>query len=209
MSLRPHLSVVPRDASLDDAELVERVRAGEPGLATLLVQRAGPRAKAAVRRLLRHPTDDDDDLTQLVLIELVASIDRFRGECSLNTWVERIAAHIVYKRLRRRKLERRLFEGLGEQSHNQPSNASAERRPLTQNLLRRIQESLRLCDTDKVSVWLMFDVYGLSLEEVAHALETSVSAAQTRVSRARREVRSRLECDTELVDALSALEAAS
>jgi RNA polymerase sigma-70 factor, ECF subfamily len=203
-----HLSLVPSGGP-DDEVLLSRLRAGEVGAANELVRRAGPRAKAAVRRLLRGRSPDDDDLLQLVLIELVGTIDAFRGDCSLNTWIDRIAAHVVFKRLRRQKLERRLFDGLGEPSDDLPSGHSTDRRVLTQSVLSRVQALVAHLDSEKVMAWLMLDVHGLSLEELAHALEITVAAAQSRASRARREVRACLEADAELSDVLSSWEALS
>ncbi|PZR07523.1 MAG: hypothetical protein DI536_26995 [Archangium gephyra] len=203
---RSHLQLVPHD---DDGALVAAVRGGDRRSADALVRRAGPRAKAAIRRLLRRATPDDADLLQLVLIELVTSIDSFRGDCSLNTWVDRIAAHVVYKRLRRRSLEARLFEGLGEEGHDVAGAQSAERASVTSNLVARVRSRLAELDQDKVTAWLMFDVHGLSLEELAHALEITPVAAQSRVSRARKEVRACLERDPELAQAMSQWEVPS
>ncbi len=205
---RPLLTVVPRNEPLDDAALVARVKAGESAMANALVRRAGPRAKAQVRRLLRQRTADDDDLLQSVLIELVTTIDAYRGDCSLNTWIDRIAAHVVYKRLRRQKLERRLFEGLDDSTCEVASAASAERSALTRSVLERVQARVAHLEEENVTAWLMVDVYGLTIEELASALEVSVAAAQSRASRARREVRACLSDDVELEDVLSSWEAA-
>lgn len=196
-----HLALVDQGA-LEDQALISRVKAGDAACAEELVRRAGPRAKAAIRRLLRQPSSDDDDLLQLVLVELVTTIDAFRGECSLNTWVDRLAAHVVFKRLRRQNLERRLFDGLGEEAEQVASHHSSERRALTENLLERVKTRLAEVDFEKVSAWLLFEVHGFTLEEVAHTMGTSVAAAQSRVSRARREVRACLEGDAELMDTL-------
>lgn len=197
---RPHLTVVPSD---DEGALIAAVRRGDRRSADALVRRAGPRAKAAIRRLLRHASHDDADLLQLVLIELVTSIDAYRGDCSLNTWVDRIAAHVVYKRLRRRSLEARLFEGLGDDDAGVAGPASAERASMASSLVARVRDVLSHLDPEKVTTWVMVDVHGLSLEEVAHALEVTPVAAQSRVSRARREVRACLEGDPELAQAMS------
>lgn len=178
-------------------------------MANALVRRAGPRAKAQVRRLLRQRTPDDDDLLQSVLIELVTTIDSYRGDCSLNTWIDRITAHVVFKRLRRQKLEKRLFEGLDDSTGEVASDASAERAALTRSVLARVRARVAHLDQGNVTAWLMIDVYGLTIEELASALELSVAAAQSRASRARREVRECLRGDEELEDVLSSWEAAS
>lgn len=207
-SPRSQLSLVP-DTGADDRALVAAVRRGDKRSADALVRRVGPRAKGAIRRLLRRTTNDDADLLQLVLIELVTSIDSFRGDCALNTWVDRIAAHVVYKRLRRQRLETRLFEGLSDGTEEVVGAQSAERASMTSNLVSRVRAVLAEVDQEKVTAWLLFDVHGLSLDEVAHALEVTPVAAQSRVARARKEVRALLERDPELAQAMSPWEVPS
>jgi RNA polymerase sigma-70 factor, ECF subfamily len=202
---RAHLSVVATD---DDA-LVAGVRAGDAACATAFVKRVGPRAKACVRRLLRGDASDHEDIVQLALVELVTTIDRFSGQCSLDTWVDRLTAHLVYKKLRRSRLERRLFDGLLDDAETQAvaSTTSSERRAMTVSVLNRIRSRLQHLDEEKVASWVLFDVHGLSLEEVAGVLEISVTAAQSRVSRARRDVHAALAGDDELAQLLPMVEA--
>ena len=204
---RAHLSVVPR--AIDDAALIAGLRDGDPQLANLLVKRAGPRVKAGIRRLLRGWATDADDLMQMALIELVNTIDNFQGNCSLDTWIDRVTAHVVYKRLRRLKLERRLFDGMSEDTEAVRCASSSERRAITVNALERIGKKLAHLDPEKVSAWVLFDVHGFTLEELAQVLETTVAAAQSRVSRARRDVRAALEADEEFMGLLPALEVPS
>src|ERR1700722_14882498 len=77
----------PRPAmpSLDDTELLGALRRGDPSAATALHDRVRPLVDRTVRRLL-GPTDvDREDVAQLAMIELVYTIDRYRGDCSLDS----------------------------------------------------------------------------------------------------------------------------
>lgn len=206
-SLRSHLTVVPTVS--EDEALLARVRGGDATAANALVRRAGPRVKAGIRRLLRGWASEADDLLQVALIELVKTIDRFQGHCSLDTWVDRVTAHVVYKFLRRQKLERRLFEGMTEDTEAVKSCTTTDRRIITTNALERIASRLSHLDAEKVSAWVLFDVHGFTLEELAQTLDVSTAAAQSRVSRARRDVRAALESDEELMGILPSLEVSS
>ena len=58
-------------------------------------------------------------------------------------------------------------------------------------------------DEHKAWAYVLHDVCGYDLREVAEITESTISAAQTRLVRGRRELRARLEADTELSALLS------
>ena len=110
----PKLRLVPTDPgiaqpsappALDDSELLLALRAGDATAATALHDRVRPQVDRTVRRLLGPGDIDREDVAQLAMIELVTTIDRYRADCSLDTWTSTIAARVVYKHIRRRKTE--------------------------------------------------------------------------------------------------------
>ena len=102
----PQLDLVPR---LDDQALVSAVKAGDDSVASAFCARVWPAVSRTIGRLLGSRDADSDDVGQLALIELVTTIGRYRGECSLDAWAQTITAHVVFKHIRRRRLERRIF----------------------------------------------------------------------------------------------------
>src|SRR5258708_24828579 len=83
--------------TLDDNELLWAVRSGDEAAATAFYHRVRPQVDATIARLFGPRDADAEDAAQLALIELVGSIHRFRGECSLDTWVSRLTAFVVCK----------------------------------------------------------------------------------------------------------------
>src|SRR6185312_1851206 len=83
----------PAAAPLDDNELLEAVRSGDTAAATAFYRRVRPLVDATIGRLLGRHDAEVEDMAQVALIELVRSIDRFRGDCSLDTWISRVTAH--------------------------------------------------------------------------------------------------------------------
>lgn len=193
--------------TLDDSEILASVRAGDPDAATALHDRLRPVTERAVRRLLGHADRDREDLVQQAIIEVVTTVHRFRGDCPLDAWASTIAAHVVYKHLRRRMTERRIFESLrGEDDGPEP--ASVDRRSLARDAaarstLRRVLAHLDGIDEAKAWAYVLHDVCGYDLKEVAQITETSVSAAQSRLVRGRRELMEKIAADPELGTMLS------
>jgi RNA polymerase sigma-70 factor (ECF subfamily) len=199
-----------RPPALDDSELLASLRAGDPSAATALHDRVRQQVDRTVRRLLGAGDSDSEDVAQLALIELVTTIDRYRGDCSLDTWTSTISARVVYKHIRRRKLERRVFGVLdADLLADSRSPARPGREAAMRSAARRVLGHLDAIDPAKAWAFVLHDVYGYDLREVAEITDVSVAAAQTRLVRGRRDIHDRIASDPELARALEATEVES
>jgi RNA polymerase sigma-70 factor (ECF subfamily) len=187
---------------LDDAQLLAALRAGDSGAATALHDRARDIVERTVRKHLRSYDNDREDLCQLAFIELVGSIEEFRGDCPLNAWIRIVTAAVVYRHVRRRTFERRLFttplELAPERSAMQPSSVLRE-------LVQRVHGHLSCLNENRAYAFLLHDAFGYDLREVAQITGVSVSAAQTRLVRGRYELHELIAQDPELAHALDDL----
>jgi RNA polymerase sigma-70 factor (ECF subfamily) len=194
-----------RRPKVDDESLVAAIREGRPDVASDLCDRLWPQVDRTVRRLMGRFDSDQEDLAQIALIEIVNTIGNYRGDCSLDRWAQTVTAHAVFKHLRRRNLERRLFsELLADDVHAGP--VQVERTSASRQLLGRIAGHLDLMNADRVWAFLLHDVLGHDLLEIAEMTGTTVAAAQSRLSRGRRELHLRVADDPELAHLLSGLE---
>jgi RNA polymerase sigma-70 factor (ECF subfamily) len=204
------LRLVPRDApkldllpATDDHTLVAAAKAGDPAVASAFCARVWPAVSRTTGRLLGSRDADSDDVVQLALIELVSTIGRYRGDCSLDAWAQTITAHVVFKHIRRRRLERRIFTDL--LAEDAAAVASPERddsRPSARELLARVASHLDAMKTDRAWAFVMHDLYGYDLREIAEMTESSIAAAQSRLVRGRRELHERVAGDPALVGLL-------
>jgi RNA polymerase sigma-70 factor, ECF subfamily len=189
--------------TLDDSELLAAVQRGDPDAAVALHDRLRPVVERSLRRLLGPGDRDHEDLAQQAMIEVVFTIDRFRRDCPLDAWASTVAAHVAYKHLRRRTTERRIFESLRPDDEARTGSHSLGRETAARSTLRRVLAHLD--DIDEVKAWayVLHDVCGYDLREVAQITEVSVAAAQSRLSRGRRELHERIAADPELAPLLA------
>ena len=190
----------PQKPVLDDAEILSAVMRGDISAASALHDRARPQIDRTIRKLLGRSDPDHEDLAQLSMIELVRSLVRFRGDCSLDTWTSKIAAHTVWKELRRRRSERRLFDVANEADARSPEDI--DRDSTLRSMLGRVRRHLHDIEATKAWTVMLHDVCGYDLREIAEITDASVAAAQTRLVRGRRELHERISADPELADLL-------
>jgi RNA polymerase sigma-70 factor, ECF subfamily len=189
-------------SSFDDSELLAAIRRGDDSAALSLYRRARPQVERTIIHLIGARDPDFDDLVQTSMIALVHSLDRFRGECSLDTWTARITAHAVYKELRRRRTIGRLMANARAIELTGPQSASITRASALRNAIEKVQTHLNALDPVKAWTVLLHDVCGYDLREIAEITEASVTAAQSRLVRGRAELHARIEADPDLANAL-------
>jgi RNA polymerase sigma-70 factor (ECF subfamily) len=201
------VGVLTPERASEDLHLIAAVRAGDASWASALYDRVRPRIEKTVRRLLGGRDPDQEDIVQQALIELVSSIDRYRGDSPIESWASAIAAHAVYNHIRRRKVERRLFRTLSTALLDRvASPVRVGREGFVQNALSRVLAHLDAMDEKKAWTFFLHDVWGYDLREVADIMGVSASAAQTRLVRGRQELTERIAGDGELENVLQVME---
>jgi RNA polymerase sigma-70 factor, ECF subfamily len=190
----------PAAAGLNDEQLVSAVQRGDSQVASLLYDRLLGAVDHALYRVFGRREHDHDDLVQAAFEQIVLTLSRqsYARACSLQTWASTIATHVAFNALRSRRRERRVFD-------RDPSTKTAESEPVsTADLeraagaradLERVRSSLIQMKPERAETVFLHDVLGHDLAEIALMTRVSVSAAQSRLVRGRRELRFRLTKD--------------
>lgn len=194
-------------SAFDDTELLGAVRRGDSSAAAAFHDRVRPQVDRTVRRLLGARDSDYEDIAQMAVIELISTIDAFRGDCSLDTWTSTITAHLVYKHLRRRKTERRLFSNIldGDELFVASPHRTG-REAMARSAVKRVAHHLDKIDPNQAWTFLLHDTLGYDLREIAQITGVSVAAAQTRLIRGRRNLHERIAQDPNLANTLEEME---
>jgi RNA polymerase sigma-70 factor (ECF subfamily) len=187
---------------LEDAQLLAAVRSGDPGAARAMYERTRPIVGRIVRKLLRGADHDHEDLCQQAMIEIIRTIDKYRGDCSFSKWIGLLTARVVYKTFRRRQLDRQFQVAAESQSPEGISFDQPARRVAERSTIERIRGHLAQLDQDRAWAFLLHDVYGYDMREMTQILGISVTAAQSRLTRGRRDLQERISRDPELADEL-------
>jgi DNA-directed RNA polymerase specialized sigma24 family protein len=116
-----------------------------------------------------------------------------------------VSARVVYKHLRRRKIERRLFVLDSPEVLERPDRA-ATNAALWRSSVRHVESHLRAMDGDRAWAFVLHEVHGFSLKEISEITKASISAVQSRLVRGRRELERRIVTDGELTELLVELE---
>ncbi|MGB7924679.1 MAG: sigma-70 family RNA polymerase sigma factor [Pyrinomonadaceae bacterium] len=186
-----------------EEQFIERLRAGEAAAFDRLVKERSGDVYALLYRLTDDP-EEARDLTQETFLRVFQSIDRFRGDAGLKTWIYRIAINQARNRWRWWRRRRRdatvsldAPDGQSEQSLGSRLRATGTIDPEQETLAREreaaLRTALRSLGRSYRETVILRDVEGLSYEEIAAALEISVGTVKSRLSRGRMELRRKLE----------------
>ena len=183
-----------------DAALIAEVLAGNPEQATAFCQRVWRPVDRTVRRLLGRDDSEYDDLMQLAIIELIRSIGSFRGDGALDTWVSAVTARVVYRQIRRRSIDRCVPLDLVHEEQLHSPRAAGEDALAERESLSRIVRHLDVLGQKLAWTFILHDVLGYGLRDVARIMDSSEAAAQSRLVRGRRRLHELIAADPALAD---------
>ncbi|MFW6052172.1 MAG: RNA polymerase sigma factor [Myxococcota bacterium] len=176
-----------RDPSGEHA-LLERAVAGDRDAQQALLVEHLPRARRTIVRLV-GPTSEVEDLLQSTCVEVLRSLGRFKGDASFALWMDRVAAHVVYKHFRSRSRHRRRVREAAEADAGAPPRpADPAAHTEWRRALAQLRSLLDHLNPERRIIFLLVSADGRTLEEAAAMLGISLSAAKSRYLRARRQV---------------------
>jgi len=178
-----------------DAQAVARVRAGEPEAFRVLMERHG----RAVHRLAFRMTgneQDAEDVVQESFLRAFRNLDHFEARAQFGSWLYRIAANCSYDLLRaraRRLARTEPADATPDLDASVPTGDPGPDRLLAgAEVRRRIRAAMSRMSALERSAFTLRHLEGMSIAEIAQALDLQGEAAKQSVFRAVRKLRGAL-----------------
>jgi RNA polymerase sigma-70 factor (ECF subfamily) len=166
-----------RDMTLpSDADLLKQIQVGDEAAFRTLVDRHGRYLFGIAHSLLGNAADAEDVVQETLMAALNAN---FRGESSVKTWLVAILVN-QSKMLRRKKRPQALIEDVPKESAAASSDAKMD-----------LSMMLRELSPEHRQIIVLRELERMSYQEIAAALGVPQGTVESRLHRAREELRKR------------------
>lgn len=192
-------------ANRSEAELVRASQEGDAEAFDHLVEAHYRSVYNTAYRMLRTPSAASD-ATQTTFVRVWEALSSFRGDASFSTWLYRITMNVCLDELRRGKnqplsLTREDEDGEPSEDREMPDLSNEPAGTAEQRELQElVHEAISRLSGDFRAVIVLYDIRGLSYQEISDALEIPLGTVKSRLNRARQALREEMEPWVELFD---------
>jgi RNA polymerase sigma-70 factor (ECF subfamily) len=184
---RQRPSLPSKEATVSDAELVARCRAGEVDAFETLYHQHAARIFTLASRMAGS-SDEGEDLLQEIFLQAYRKLGSFKGEAALGTWLYRLALNHCLDFVRSRQAKtRKLTDTLDDERGFEP--AAPRETPIPridlERAMARLPEGCR-------EAFILHDVEGFDHKEVGGLLGIAEGTSKSQVFKARMKLRAML-----------------
>ena len=183
-----------------DLEVVRQVQAGDVAAFDRLITKYRERVYGIIYNMTSN-REDAADLSQDAFIKAFQSIHRFNGQSSFFTWLYRIAVNSTLSHLRRMRL--RSFFSLERIDAEAPvskeiidaltDKTGADRDTYVRELQEKLNDAMQKLSIKHRTVVTLFEIDGLSHQEIAEVMDCSVGTVRSRLHYAKQLLQSELQ----------------
>src|ERR1035437_6137457 len=182
-----------------DRIIVQRVQAGEVAAFDNLILKYRERVFGVVYNMTSN-REDAADLTQDAFIKAFQSIHRFQAQSSFFTWLYRIAVNSTLTHLRKVKLRTFFsFEKITDEDktaelvNQMTDKKGADRDLYIRELQEKLNEAMMKLSIKHRTVVTLFEIEGVSHEEIAEIMNCSVGTVRSRLHYAKQLLQAELQ----------------
>ncbi len=185
---------------LSDHQLIEATKRGDEAAFGEIMRRYRSPITNYIYRFL-NDYEEAVDLAQETFVRVYFALERYHTEYAFSTYIYRIATNLAISEIRKRKRRKLisltgLFQFAGEEA--QDFNPPDEKTLPDENLIeseqsRTIAKAIATLPEKYRAPIVLRDVEGKSYEEVAQIMQLGLGTTKSRISRARKLLREKLE----------------
>jgi len=181
----------------NDLQLIEQFRDGDRNAFEQLVSRHYCRCVNLATNILRNRAEAEDEVQQ-AFWRAFEHLDQYLGEAEFSAWLLRIVVNECRMLIRSKQRARLLYlDGGRSRSDVRPMEllspiADPEYEVIKRQMIEGLRTEIQRIPLFFREVIMLHDLEELTMLEAAERLGITVSAAKSRLLRARRELRSRL-----------------
>ncbi len=179
---------------MEEKQLVRLAQEGSPAAFEQLVTKYQPKVFSMALSFTRN-REAADDLAQEIFLKAYLALPRFHGKSEFGTWLYRVSMNHIKDFLRKKGRAREVsLDDVGEAAFSDKEQAeraeeereTEARRTLVQAVVQGLPEKYRMILT-------LRDIQGLAYEDISRILRLSPGTVDSRLHRARRMLRIKLE----------------
>ncbi len=174
---------------LSEEELVRRIQRGDEAAFDSLMELCGPRVYNIAYRMVGNH-EDAEDMAQEAFVRMYRAIPKFDWRASFTTWMYRIITNACLDELNRRQRRPALLNDVAANENfdmeNMPhSGPQPEEYALTRERQHELQRALNTLPDKHRMLVLLYDIQGLSYQQISSALGMNLGTVKSRLNRAR------------------------
>lgn len=170
-----------------EEQCVAQARGGDASAFEGLVRTYEAPVYRLALRMCGGRAEDAQEVAQEAFLAAWRGLPRFRGQCRFSSWLYKLTANAAVDHLRREKRRPAAvpLENAGEPADPHTPQEELERRELH----RTVQQALDRLTPEHREVLLLRQMQGLSYQEIGAALSLEEGTVKSRLSRAKRQLR--------------------
>jgi RNA polymerase sigma factor (sigma-70 family) len=180
-----------------DEQVIESVRAGDTRQFAELVLRHQDAVYGMARRFVDSAADAED-IAQEVFLRVHRGLEGYKGDARFSTWLYRITWNLCTDWVRRHRKPGRGSVSMEDTGELEDGRAGVEDGLIDEEQRRNVRQALGAMDRKYSSVISLLYYQKLSYEQMAEVLGVPLKTVETRLYRARKLLRARLEQSGEI-----------
>lgn len=182
---------------MGNEDLLQKLKSGDAAAYSELIHLYANTVINTCYRFLLNK-EDAEDVSQEVFIEVFRSINGYRADASLATWIYRIAVSKSMDEVKKRNRKKRLgsmskFLHLDEIAHWFAGESQADKNLVRKDEMEGIKRALYTLPDNQRIAFTLSKIEGYSNTEIAEIMQTSVLAVETLKSRAKSKMQKEME----------------